>query len=101
MEALITFKESYGIPAATNGSPLGGRRLMNSLEIGWQRTQDHANVSRPAGFPLVYAHSYDDIQQQHVPGIMHIHRLLTNGIHANDTCAYLVTFIQPCPHIQS
>lgn len=95
------FGDSYGIPAATDGSASGWRRLMDSLEVGWQRMQDYANANRPVGCPPVYiipgnrimVRLYDDIQQGRVPGITHIRQLFTDGVHANDTCAYLVTLI--------
>ncbi|MCX7607554.1 MAG: hypothetical protein N2170_09895, partial [Bacteroidia bacterium] len=95
------FGDTYGIPAATNGSASGWRQLMDSLESGWQAMQDYANAHRPSGCPPVYiipgnrvmVRLYDDIQRGIVPGISHIGQLFTDGVHANDTCAYLVTLI--------
>ncbi|MDW8135128.1 MAG: hypothetical protein RMJ66_08710, partial [Bacteroidia bacterium] len=59
------------------------------------------NLHRPPNSPPVYiipgnrvmAKLYDEIQQGLVPGVSHISQLFTDGVHANDTCAYLVTLI--------
>ncbi|MCX8112372.1 MAG: T9SS type A sorting domain-containing protein [Bacteroidia bacterium] len=95
------FGDAYGIPAATDGSASGWRRLMDSLEVGWQIMQDHANSNRPSGSPPVYiipgnrimVRLYDDIRQGRVAGLTHISQVFTDGVHPNDTGAYLVTLV--------
>ncbi len=70
-------------------------------QYGWQRLQDYVNANRPAGCPPVYiipgnrmmARFYDDVQNNLVPGITNVRQIFTDGVHLNDTGAYMVTMI--------
>lgn len=95
------FLSGYGVNAATDGSASGWRQLLDSLELGWQAMQDYANANLLPGSPPVYiipgnrmmARLYDDVQQNKVPGITHVNQIFTDGVHANDLGAYLVTLM--------
>lgn len=96
------FGDSYGVPAATNGTVSGWRQLLDMMEAGWHQMQDHANTHRPAGCPPVYiipgnrmmARFHDDVQQGLVPGITHVSQIfLSDRVHLNDLGNYMVTMI--------
>lgn len=96
------FGDTYGVPAATDGSASGWRQLLDMMEPGWHQMQDYANANRPSGCPPVYiipgnrmmARFHDDVQAGQVPGISHVNQIFNaDGVHLNDLGNYMVTMI--------
>lgn len=84
-------------PSQDNASSF--RRRLEAEGESWERMQDHANATRPAGMPPIYmipGHRLmmrlaEDIEAGRAPGLDRIGDIFADDIHLNDRGQYAVT----------